>query len=349
MTGDEITIAGRKVGPGEPAFIVAEVGQSHDGSLGMAHAFIDVAADARVDAIKFQTHIASAESTPAETFRVAFSQQDATRTAYWERTAFDEEGWQGLARHAEDRSLVFLSSPFSIEAVDILERVGMAAWKVGSGEVTNIPLLERMAETRRPVLLSSGLSSFADLDAAVNLLRRAGTPFAMFQATTAYPTAPEQVGLNVLEELRTRYGCPVGLSDHSGTIFPSLAAVTLGASLVEVHLTLAREMFGPDVVASVTPDELAELVRGTRYIETALSNPVAKDALSEELEPLKLLFGRSVVAARPLPAGTVLTQADLALKKPGGGFPPDQLSKLVGRRLTRPLEVDAALGEEDVE
>jgi len=349
MTGSKITIAGRDVGPGEPTFIVAEVAQGHDGSLGLAHAFVDAAADAKVDAIKFQTHIAAAESTPAESFRVAFSRQDKTRTAYWERTGFDEAAWEGLARHAVDRGLVFLSSAFSIEAVDLLERVGMAAWKVGSGEVTNQPLLTRMAKTRRPVLLSSGLSSFADLDAAVDILRQAETNFAVFQATTAYPTAPEQIGLNVLDELRARYECPVGLSDHSGTIFPSIAAVTLGASLIEVHLTLAREMFGPDVVASVTPHELGLLTRGVRYIEAALANPVAKDKVAEELAPLRLLFGRSVVAARALPAGTVLSENDLALKKPGGGLPPDQRAKLVGRRLRRALEADVALAEEDVE
>ncbi len=165
------SIEQREVGAGRPALVVAEVAQAHDGSLGTAHAYIDAAAGAGADAVKFQTHIASAESTPGEPFRVKFSPQDATRYDYWKRMEFSRDGWRGLADHARQAGLIFLSTPFSFEAVELLDDLGMPAWKVGSGEVTNLPMLERMARTRRPVIVSSGMADFAELDRAVACVR----------------------------------------------------------------------------------------------------------------------------------------------------------------------------------
>src|SRR5215213_9239018 len=176
--------------------IIGEVAQSHDGSLGMAHAFIDSIADAGADAVKFQTHIAAAESTPSEPWRVKFSPQDATRYDYWRRMEFTEEQWHGLKRHADEAGLLFLSSPFSGEAVDLLAQVGVPAWKVASGEVTNPPLFERMAATGLPILLSSGMSSWADMDDATRRVRERHLPLALLQCTSAYPCPPEKLGLN---------------------------------------------------------------------------------------------------------------------------------------------------------
>lgn len=340
-------LGGRTVGDGAPVLVIGEVAQAHDGSLGLAHAFVDAIADAGAHAVKFQTHIASAESTPSEPFRVAFSRQDATRYDYWRRMEFSEEAWHGLAAHARERGLIFLSSPFSLEAVDLLERVGVPGWKVGSGEVSNVDLLRRMAATGLPVLLSSGMSPHAELDAAVAAL--AGAPFAVLQCTSQYPSPPERVGLNLLTELSARYDAPVGLSDHSGTIYPSLAAVVLGASVLEVHVTLSRTMFGPDVPASVTPEELRQLVDGVAFLERALAHPVDKDALVEELAPLRDLFTKSLVAAEDLPAGTVLARRHLAAKKPGTGLPAARLDDVVGRRLRRALAADTLLAEDDLE
>jgi N-acetylneuraminate synthase len=335
--------------------VIAEVAQSHDGSLGLAHAFIDAVARTGADAIKFQTHIAAAESTPAEPWRVPVGPQDASRYEYWRRMEFSADEWDGLARHAEDAGLVFLSSPFSPEAVELLDRLdgrGMAAWKVASGEVSNLPLLRQMAQTGKPVLLSSGMSPWEELDRAVEAVREAGGPgalAALFQTTSAYPCPPERLGLNVLGEIASRYGCPAGLSDHSGTIFPALAATTLGARAIEVHVTLSREMFGPDVPASVTTAELAELVRGAGFVAEAMAHPVDKDAMAREMEPLRRLFTKSLVLARALPRGTVLERSHLALKKPGTGLPADRLDEVVGRRLARDLPADHLLTTEDLE
>lgn len=328
--------------------VIAEVGQNHEGSLGLAHAFVDAVADAGADAVKFQTHIAAAESSPREPWRVRFSPEDASRYDYWKRMEFSEEAWGGLRRHAGERGIAFLSSPFSLEAVELLERVGVQAWKIGSGEVTNAPLLRRVAASGLPVLLSTGMSPWAEIDAAVRSVRAGGAPLALLQCTSAYPTAPEQVGLNVLAELRARYDCPAGLSDHSGTIWPSIAAVALGARVLEVHVTLSREMFGPDVPASVTTGELRALVEGARFVEAALAAPVAKDTMSATLEPMRALFQKSVVARRDLAPGTVLAESDITVKKPGGGLAPERLAELCGRTLARPVRQDEPLSEEDL-
>ena len=337
-------IGGVAVGSGR-CFVIAEVAQAHDGSLGMAHAFIDAAARAGADAIKFQTHIASAESTAREPWRVKFSYQDDTRYDYWHRMEFAPKHWRGLRDHAREQGLVFLSSAFSPEAVSLLEELEMPAWKVASGEVVNLPLLESMARTKRPVILSSGMSSFDELDRAAECVRHQGASLAVMQCTTSYPTPPEKVGLNVLSLLRERYGCPVGLSDHSATPYAGIAAVALGAALVEVHLTFHRDAFGPDAKSSLTPDGLTELVRGIRFVETALAHPVDKDAFAAELEPLRKTFGKSVVAARSLPEGHELTADDLALKKPGDGLPPSRFSSLVGRVLARAVTADDPIQE----
>lgn len=327
--------------------VVAEVAQAHDGSLGTAHAFIDAAADAGADAVKFQTHLAEAESTRAEPWRVRFSTQDATRYDYWKRMEFSADHWRELREHAAKVGLLFSSSPFSGPAVDLLDEVDVDFFKVASGEITNAPLLDAMAETGRPVVLSTGMSPWGEIDAAVSRLRDR-VPLAVVQCTSEYPCPPERVGLNVVHELRERYGLPVGLSDHSGTIFPGLAAAAAQIAVLEVHLTLSRRMFGPDVPASVTPEELTTLVKGVRFIERAAASPVYKDELVGEFAQLRDSFMRSPVTARALQAGHRLTEADIVLKKPGTGLPPDSLTQLYGRALVRALPADHQLSTDDL-
>jgi len=211
--------------------VIAEVGQSHDGSLGTAHAFLDSIADAGADAVKFQTHIAQAESQPDEPWRVKFSPQDDSRFEYWKRMEFTPAQWRGLKEHADERGLFFLSSPFSEEAVDLLTDVGVAAWKVASGQITDLWMLERLAKTGWPVLFSTGMSPVSEIDWAVSWAQGKGLDVAVMQCTSAYPSSLREVGLNVMTELAERLAVPVGLSDHSGKIYPSLAAAALGAQL----------------------------------------------------------------------------------------------------------------------
>lgn len=331
------------------AIIIGEVAQAHDGSLGMAHAFVDAIAAAGADAVKFQTHIAAAESTSSEPWRVKFSPQDATRYDYWKRMEFTEEQWLGLKRHADERGLLFLSSPFSLEAVDLLRRVGVAAWKVASGEVSNAPMFSAMLATERPVILSTGMSPLLEIDAAANAVKSAGVPLAVLQCTSSYPCPPEKVGLNMLPFFRERYGCTVGLSDHSGTIYPGLAGAALGMDVLEVHVTLSREMFGSDVAASVTTFELRQLVDGVRFIEKAMANRVDKDQAAGDMTSMRSLFTKSIVARIPMAAGTLLREEHLAIKKPGTGIPAARLPQLIGTRLRRDVQADEMLRETDLE
>jgi N,N'-diacetyllegionaminate synthase len=315
----------------------------------MAHAFVEAIASAGADAVKFQTHIAAEESTPQEPWRVKFSPQDDSRYEYWQRMEFTKEQWLGLKQHADDLGILFLSTPFSDSAVDLLTEIGMKVWKVASGEVGNVPLLKRIIRSCDPVILSSGMSDWNELDAAVELVRQNGNPLAVLQCTSAYPCPPERVGLNMLDTLRQRYEAPTGLSDHSGDIFAGLAAVTLGAEVLEVHVTLSREMFGPDVPASVTTNELHKLVEGARQIERMNASPVSKEDVSDDLMQLRKLFTKSVVAGADLPAGTVLEADHLKLKKPGTGLAASHLQELLGRKLRRSLKTDEFLLLQDVE
>ena len=333
--------------PCPSTFIIAEVAQAHDGSLGLAHAYIDAAAKTGADAVKFQTHIAAEESSPQETWRVKFSRQDATRYDYWKRMEFTVEQWAGLKQHAEEKGLAFLSSPFSLAAIQMLERISVPAWKVASGEVTNRLFLDAMIATKKPILVSSGMSYLEELDATMAQIKTAGIRAAVFQCTTAYPCPPEKIGINQISELIARYDCPVGLSDHSGTPYPSLAAVTLGASLIEAHITLSREMFGPDTSASLTTQEFTQMVEGVRFINKMIEHPIDKKATAEQMGPMRKMFGQSFVAATDLEAGTVICKENLSCRKPGTGIPSANINSVLGKKLRIPVKASQFLKLDD--
>ncbi len=343
VIGDPAIGSGR-----QRCLIVAEVAQAHDGSLGTAHAYIDAAAKAGADAVKFQTHIAAAESTPSEPWRTKFSPQDDTRYQYWKRMEFTEPQWVGLKQHADEKKLLFLSSPFSLEAVDLLSRVGVAGWKIASGEINNTQLFDRILATGLPVILSSGMSPVDEVDAVVERVEARKVPLTLLQCTSMYPCPPEKVGLNVIPFYRERYGCKVGLSDHSGTIFAGLAAAALGIDFLEVHITFSRETFGPDVASSITSAEFRTLVDGIRFIERMRANPVAKQELDPALVPLRSIFTKSVTLRSDLPAGAVLTAQDLLARKPGTGIPAARMAQVIGRRLRHPLGAGHVLQETDL-
>jgi N,N'-diacetyllegionaminate synthase len=325
--------------------VIAEVAQAHDGSLGMAHAFIDAIADANADAAKFQTHYALHESSADEPFRVKLSPQDATRYDYWKRLEFTPEQWMGLADHCRQRGLIFLSSPFSTYAVEVLERCGVPAWKVASGELSNTPLVQRICATGKPIILSSGMSGWHELDAAVERVRGSGNTLCVMQCTTAYPCPPERVGLNVMQEIRERYASLTGLSDHSGLLWPAVAAASLGADVYEAHVTFDRAMFGPDVAASLTFKELAMAITGIRYIETMLANPVDKEATAARYDDLRAMFGQGLVAARDLAAGSLIGPDSISTRKPLRGIPASQYYAVLGRRLRVSLPAGTPLEE----
>ncbi|MBU6324739.1 MAG: N-acetylneuraminate synthase family protein [Bacteroidetes bacterium] len=318
-------------------FLIAEIAQAHEGSLGIAHSYIDALAETGVDAVKFQVHIAEAESSGLEQFRVNFSYEDATRFDYWKRMEFTAEQWAGLKTHCEEKGMEFLASPFSVAAVELLEQLGVKQYKIGSGELSNFLMLQRIAQTGKPIILSSGMSNWEELDGTIAFLKPFGNKLSLMQCTTAYPTQPEQWGLQVMAEMRQRYGIPVGFSDHSANIYAGLAAAALGASMLEFHVVFHKTMFGPDAKASLTIEETAALAEGCRQIRQALDSPVAK-ADSSSYATLKTMFGKSLCVNKDLEAGHILTLDDLESKKPGdAGIPAQQFRDCLGKALSNNL------------
>lgn len=328
-------------------FVIGEVAQAHDGSLGAAHAYIDAIADAGADAVKFQTHIASAESTMIEPWRVNFSFEDKSRYDYWKRMQFTEEQWIGLKEHAEDRNLIFMSSPFSVEAAQMLDKMGVLIWKISSGEVNDPWLLDYILSTSKPVIFSTGMSDENQINRYANVFVTNSQEFAVLQCTTSYPVQPEKIGLNILNDFLKKYPI-VGLSDHSGEMWPSLSAVTMGAKVIEVHVCLSKYDFGPDVPASLTQDKFSEMIRGIRFISKIKNNPVNKNLVCSELQRNSQIFAKSVCAKVFISAGTKLTKDMLALKKPGYGIKAVEVNNLLGKVVNRDLNIDEFINYKDL-
>jgi N-acetylneuraminate synthase len=328
--------------------IIAEIAQAHDGSLGIAHSYIDELAACGVDAVKFQTHIAEAESSPFETFRVKFSYEDDTRFDYWKRMEFTLEQWKGLKKHCDEVGVEFISSPFSCAAVDLLEMVGVQRYKIGSGEMTNYLMLEKIARTGKPIILSSGMSDYQELEECMAFLKPFGNELSLLQCTTAYPTQPEQWGLTEIPKLKERFGIPIGYSDHSSDITACIAATALGADTLEFHAVFDKRMFGPDAKASLNLDEIKQLVLAVRKLEKSMNYNSDKTDVSS-YKDLKTLFGKSLAVNKNLSKGHVLTFEDLESKKPGNmGIVAKDFPVAIGKKLTKSLMQWEFLKPEDI-
>lgn len=318
--------------------IIAEIGNTHEGSLGLAKCFIKAAADCNVDAVKFQTHIYEAESLNEAPNPPYFS--DETRKQYFERTSFSTDQWRLLKDYTEiECGLEFISSPFSLEAVDLLEQLKVNTFKVASGEVTNLPLLIRIANTGKKVLLSSGMSSWKELDKAVDTLLSHGCENpVILQCTSEYPCPSDEAGLNILGELRSRYRKPVGYSDHTIGIEVAIAAVCFGACVIEKHFTLSNRMYGPDAQFSLIPEEMDKLVQSIRSVEKALTSKIDKDVKARSLVNMKQTFEKSIVAACDIPMGEVLKLKHLAFKKPGDGISASLYEEVINKKTVTALK-----------
>ncbi|MBG6187831.1 N-acetylneuraminate synthase family protein [Flavobacterium sp. CAN_S2] len=329
-------------------YLIAEIGQAHEGSLGILYSYIDAIAQTGVDAVKFQMHIAEAESSEYEPFRVKFSVEDETRFDYWKRMGFSLAQWKDIKNHCDEVGLDFICSPFSNLAVDWLEEIGVDCYKIGSGEVTNFLILEKIAQTGKPVILSSGMSSYAELDQTVDFLKERQVDFSILQCTTAYPTMPEQYGLNVIQELKERYKVAVGFSDHSARLETCIAATALGASILEFHVVFDRQLFGPDAKASFTIQETKDLVLAVKNIATALSNPIDKN-YNANFSDVKQIFEKSLAVNKKLPKNHVITFDDLETKKPKGyGVDAMRFQEVIGKVLNKDLNQWDFLNEEDL-
>ena len=318
--------------------LIAEIGQAHDGSLGIAHSYIDALANTGVSTIKFQMHIAEAESSIYEPFRVNFSYEDKTRYDYWKRMQFSIEQWSELKRHCEDKGLEFLVSPFSLAAVEILEKLDIKRYKIGSGEVNNHLLIQKIASTNKKVILSSGMSSYYELDSSIELLKKNKIDYSILQCTTSYPTNPEQWGLNVIIQLKKRYNVPVGFSDHSGDIYASLFAASKGAEIFEFHVVFDKKMFGPDSTSSLTLKKVKKLKKGLDQFLISENSKIDKNNLNE-FKSLKDIFEKSLCINKDLKKGHVITIDDLETKKPKGkGIDSAEYKKILNKKINMDMK-----------
>lgn len=345
-----VEIGNRSVGSGKPCFIIAEAGVSHNGSLELAIELVNGAAAAKADAIKFQTFraddLATADAEKAKYQKVRTGAGETQREML-RRLELSPAAHGRLAQHCRSRSIMFLSTAFDPQSVDLLFRLKMPAFKIASGEITNWPLLRYIARLRKPIILSTGMSYLSEIDEAIRVLRCEGVnEIALLHCVSNYPADPASANLRAISTLKSAFRVPVGLSDHTLGLDVPIAAVAVGASIIEKHFTLDRTLAGPDHEASITAEELSDLISRIRRVEAALGNGCKEPLPSEE--DVRRASRRSIVIREPIPPGTKIHSNMLTFKRPGTGISPVELELVVGRVTKRALAVDTLLRWEDL-
>lgn len=338
-------IAGRRIGPDDPPLVIAEIGINHEGDFTKAMRMVDDAHRAGCECVKFQCHIIEDEMIPNRVIPAN------ARESIWEimkRCALNEEEEIRLKQYVESKGMIYLSTPFSRAAADRLERMKVAAFKIGSGECNNYPLMAHIAAYGKPVILSTGMNDLSSIRPAVEILRRASVPFALLHCTSMYPTPYHKVRLGALRDLAQAFpDAVIGLSDHSIGNYTSFAAVALGACIIEKHFTSDKSWPGPDVPLSIDPDELADLIRGVRAIHEARGG--GKDILAEEQPTIAFAYA-SVVTLRPIRQGETLSRENLWVKRPGTGeIRAADFERVLGRVARRNLPKDYQIRWADIE
>jgi N-acetylneuraminate synthase len=343
-----VRIGRRLIGEGRPVYVIAEAGSNHNRSLRTALRLINVAARAGADAVKFQTFSADtlySKKTPKMKYLKKITPRSQTVHDLLKSLELPRAWHARLARHCARRKVHFLSTPFDEAAVDQLARVGVPAYKIASFEINHIPLIRHAARRKKPMILSTGMADMADIDRAVRACRSVGNGrIVLLHCAIGYPPRFEDINLRAMVAMQRKFRCPVGYSDHSPGSVAAVAAVAMGACVIEKHFTLSRKMKGPDHGFALEPDELAELVRAIRAAGAALGS--ARKGCTVAERELHRLARRSVVAARDIPGGRRITGADLAVKRPGFGISPAELAKVIGRTPLRDIQEDEVLTRE---
>ena len=348
----EFGIGDRPVGPGHPCYVIAEAGSNHNRDLDTAYRLIDVAAEAGADAVKFQTYTAEglySRHTPHMSY-LKDQGLVGERESVWELIKRVEIPWEwhaDLAAHAAKAGIAFFSTPFQEEAVDLLEGIGVPAYKIASYEVNHLPLIERAARTGKPLLISTGMASLGDIERALDTATAAGArDLLVMHCAVNYPPRFEDLNLRAIGTLQSAFRIPIGWSDHTPGHTADVVAVVLGACAVEKHFTLSRDQEGPDHPFALEPNELAAMVTAIREAEASLGSSV-KRVTEDEAEMFRL-GRRSIVASRAVAAGAALTREDLAIKRPGFGIAVHDIDQVVGRHAARALEQDEVLRWDDL-
>lgn len=343
-----IRIAGRPVGPGAPCFVIAEIGVNHNGSIEMAERLIEAARDAGADAVKFQTFRAD-RLVVRDTPTAAYQQKntgEANQHDLLKALELDEAAHRHLMACCERAGILFLSSPFDRDSIAMLDRLGVPAFKVPSPDCVSVSYLADMGARGRPVILSTGMCDQEEVDLGISTLAKAGCEdIVVLHCTSCYPAPADELHLRAIPAMAGATGRPVGYSDHSDGIAVVLAAVSLGACMIEKHFTLDRSLPGPDHLASLEPAAFAEMVAGIRVIERALGGSVKAPQPCEE--SARRLGRRSLAGARDLAPGEVLRPEDVILLRPGTGLAPKREAEMIGRRIARPVAAFRLLAEED--
>lgn len=338
-------IGNRMIGRASPVFIIAEAGVNHNGRLDLALRLVDAAAEAGADAVKFQAFRAGAlasRAAPKAAYQAAVTGADESQLEMLRRLELGGGDFRRVQERCRERGVLFLATPFDEESLDLLAALDVPAFKIGSGDLTNLPFLRAVARRGKPVLLSTGMATLEEVEAAVAAVQAEGAAdLLLFHCTSSYPTPFDQVNLRAMVTLRERFGLPVGYSDHTpGTAVP-VAAAALGAAAIEKHLTLDRSLPGPDQRASLEPDEFRAMVEAVRQAEAALGDGVKRPAPCE-LET-RAVARKSLVARERIPAGAVIRAELVAVKRPGTGIPPADLNRVIGRRAAADIAADDLL------
>jgi sialic acid synthase SpsE len=338
----DITIGSRTIGQGQPCFVIAEAGINHNGDRALATELLDAAASAGADAFKIQTHLPEHEMLKggATAAYVGESLFDLLT-----RTALPADAHRALQERAKTKGIIFLSTPFSREAADFLESIDVPAFKTGSGELSHIPMQRHIARKRRPMIISTGMSTPEEIDATVHAVRAEGAPFALMHCTSTYPTPFEHVQLDCIPALQAKYGVPVGFSDHTLGTFMAFAAAALGANLYEKHFTTSRSLPGPDQQGSMEPRELEDLIKGIRAIEQARG---ATKQIQPGEQDVRNMANHSVVTIRDMAAGATISADDVWAKRPGTGIPAARIGEVIGRQAKHAIAKDTLVSWTDL-
>ncbi len=329
--------------------LIAEVGLSHNGNLTLAHSYIDSAAKAGAQAIKFQTHYADEESSIYDKFRKKnkYIKYD-TRFDYWKKTEFSFEEWRQLKKHADEKKIIFFSSPFSNKAVSVLNKIGVKIWKIASGELSNHPLIEKIASLKQSIILSTGMSDYHEIDETLNIIRKYHNKFALAQCTSLYPCPPDKLGLNLINEFKKKYNCSVGFSDHSGNSLTPLLARTFGADFIELHVVYDKNFIGFDTETSVTFQELREIAKNINYVDNVIKNKLDKTYVPKEIAKNKFLFQKSIFSNKNLKKNTKLKLSNLSFKKPAKGIPVKEYKQILGKKLKRDVKINTLIKKSNI-
>ncbi len=316
--------------------IIAEVGQSHKGSISKVFKIIDKLSAIKVDVVKFQTHLAYYESTKEENFRSGFKFKHKSRIDYWRDHEFKKNQWVKIFNYCKKKKIIFATSPFSIEAYEMLKDLKPLFWKIGSGEFFSEDLLNRIISDKQNIIISTGLSKWNEINKKISLFKKKKISFIMLQCTTKYPSKEKDIGINILDEF-SKKECLTGLSDHSGSIYPSLLALAKNVSIVEVHVTDSKKRTEPDASSSLNYNELKFIVEARDRFFNMNKIKINKNKVAKDLVKSKILFTKSASLKHEKPKGYIVKKEDIIFKKPGSGYKYRDIKKIVGKKLRNDL------------